>query len=342
MQKFIFSQNRQQPFSLSSAGRLAKFKEMFRAPGDVIVPLNDTETGPKFFCIHSITGKVTDFVELATLLDSQVRFYGIQVPPRVRLSGYIQSIEKLAKFHAEAIKVAQPEGNVMLGGWSVGVIVALETARQLTADGRYVSLLASIDDAPLNIGLKPGALRRCARMVGNLPVWLAEKHLVDPRNLTAFVKNRSVRVWKVGKQLIAGAKDEKTRLRHPVWNYLEEHKYSPKYKAFIEEFYDLARQYKAPMDYRGPVVVYEAKTVHPVQMHQVARTWKQITPQAEIVAVRGTHESMIHMPHVVAIADDLCGRIERAATATPDVAGHSPLAPSDRERGPSPLCTPYA
>jgi thioesterase domain-containing protein len=51
----------------------------------------------------------------------------------------------MASYYVEHLRAVQPLGPYHLGGWSLGGVVAFEMARQLTADGADVSMLALID-----------------------------------------------------------------------------------------------------------------------------------------------------------------------------------------------------
>jgi phthiocerol/phenolphthiocerol synthesis type-I polyketide synthase A len=56
-----------------------------------------------------------------------------------------RTVSEKARRYAEAITAAHPNGPCVLAGWSFGGFVAQETARQLTAAGREVELVALID-----------------------------------------------------------------------------------------------------------------------------------------------------------------------------------------------------
>src|SRR6185503_2382423 len=58
-------------------------------------------------------------------------------------------IEEMAAHYLEAIRSVQPDGPYLLGGWSMGGVVAYEMAQQLAAQGQQVSLLALLDARPL-------------------------------------------------------------------------------------------------------------------------------------------------------------------------------------------------
>jgi amino acid adenylation domain-containing protein/non-ribosomal peptide synthase protein (TIGR01720 family) len=104
-----------------------------------------------FFCVHAVGGNVFSYVELARRLGPDQPFYGLQSPSS---AGEPEAtIEGMAARYLEAIREVQPEGPYLLGGWSMGGVVAFEMARQLVATGGEVALLALID-AP-----QPGAAR---------------------------------------------------------------------------------------------------------------------------------------------------------------------------------------
>ena len=57
-------------------------------------------------------------------------------------------IEEMAARYVAEVRKAHPGGPYLLGGWSLGCMVAYEMARQLTAAGADVALVALFDGAP--------------------------------------------------------------------------------------------------------------------------------------------------------------------------------------------------
>jgi thioesterase domain-containing protein/acyl carrier protein len=98
------------------------------------------------FLVHPSSGYVHCYSELAINLDCQGPVFGLQgdgIAP--------ETIEAMAKRYIEAIKDAQPEGPYLLGGWSMGGVVAYEMARQLNSAQENVALLLMIDSFCPNI-----------------------------------------------------------------------------------------------------------------------------------------------------------------------------------------------
>jgi thioesterase domain-containing protein len=54
-------------------------------------------------------------------------------------------IEEMAAYYIEALRTVQPAGPYLIGGWSMGGVVAFEMAQQLHARGERVALLALLD-----------------------------------------------------------------------------------------------------------------------------------------------------------------------------------------------------
>jgi len=274
-----------------------------------IVPLTDNESGPAFYCVHALSGVASGYSELASLVGPDIRFYGVQVPSKLRTPEFPVSIEAMAQHYVEALNKIQPEGPIMLGGWSVGATVALEMSQQLMAGGRKVSLLAAIDKAPENIkaGLSPQNPLYLAKLLANFPDWMIRTSQ-DQAARQALVR----RVQAFGHIGLTGAQAEDKTARHPIENFINAAAYKPSHLEFMKAFYNAAFRYKAEA-YPGPVVVYEAKTTPPHRLTQVGAIWKKLAPQAQVVRLHGNHMSIVVEPDSLALANDLRQKIVGAA-----------------------------
>lgn len=92
-----------------------------------------------FFIAHPAGGTTACYRQLVALLGDDQPVYGLErfedAPP----------VEERAARYVRHLLEAQPEGVFRLGGWSFGGVLAYETARQLTAAGREVELVALFD-----------------------------------------------------------------------------------------------------------------------------------------------------------------------------------------------------
>ncbi|MCI3150428.1 amino acid adenylation domain-containing protein [Streptomyces sp. GB4-14] len=106
-----------------------------------LVPVRTEGSRPPLFFVHPVGGDVLCYAELASLLSEEQPFYALQVPDGLELT----TVAELAAHYTGAITAANPDGPFRLGGWSMGGVVALEIAQQLTRAGRTVESLAVID-----------------------------------------------------------------------------------------------------------------------------------------------------------------------------------------------------
>jgi thioesterase domain-containing protein/acyl carrier protein len=98
-----------------------------------------------FFCIHPGGGNVFCYAELASALGNDRPFYALQaIGLEADIPAY-STIEEMAAHYLQEIMLIQPQGPYLLGGWSMGGIIAFEMARQLLNQKQEVGMVALID-----------------------------------------------------------------------------------------------------------------------------------------------------------------------------------------------------
>jgi amino acid adenylation domain-containing protein len=115
------------------------------AEADLIVPIQPNGSRLPLFCFHPGGGNVFYYRPLARHLDEEQPVLGIQARGADGRSRPHRTVEEMAAAYVAVIKQAQPEGPVHLLGWSLGGLIAFETARLLEQEGRIVALLALLD-----------------------------------------------------------------------------------------------------------------------------------------------------------------------------------------------------
>jgi thioesterase domain-containing protein len=110
-----------------------------------VVALQSDGEGTPFFCVHPIGGHVMCYWDLARHLGADRPFYGLQAQEPAAAGDSYATIEEMAARYVEAVREVRPEGPYLLGGWSMGGVVAYEMARQLLAQGQQVEMLALVD-----------------------------------------------------------------------------------------------------------------------------------------------------------------------------------------------------
>jgi thioesterase domain-containing protein len=116
-------------------------------PAAALVPLQPHGDRPPFVCVHPSGGNVLCYVELARRLGDGWPFFGVSTPGIDSGAELLGSIEEMAASYLRELLARQPEGPYLLGGWSMGGVVAFEMARQLAGLGKRVDLVALIDAA---------------------------------------------------------------------------------------------------------------------------------------------------------------------------------------------------
>ncbi|KAG8419707.1 putative secondary metabolism biosynthetic enzyme [Metarhizium acridum] len=102
------------------------------------------------FLVHAISGVALPFFHLDSLSDDDRPVYGITSPlhcPGSNNLKYPTSLKDLAAFYLDGIRDIQPEGPYLLGGWSMGGMIAMFIAQMLEARGEEVYKVIMIDSA---------------------------------------------------------------------------------------------------------------------------------------------------------------------------------------------------
>ena len=149
-------------FEASTVAELAEVIEAIRSSADatpsplitqgglppVLVSMNRAASGRPFFFAHEAGGNVFCYADLARHLGTGRPVYGIQSEGFVNQDTASTRLEDMAAGYVRAIRTVQPEGPYLLGGWSMGGVLAYEMARQLISRRNEVALLALFDARP--------------------------------------------------------------------------------------------------------------------------------------------------------------------------------------------------
>ncbi|KYC35299.1 hypothetical protein WA1_09105 [Scytonema hofmannii PCC 7110] len=114
-------------------------------PQSSLVEIQPAGSKPPFFCVHPVGGNVLCYVDLARLLGQEQPFYGLQSPGLNGEREPYTQVKDMATHYIEALRTIQPEGPYLLGGWSMGGIVAFEMAQQLHKQNQEVAALILLD-----------------------------------------------------------------------------------------------------------------------------------------------------------------------------------------------------
>jgi thioesterase domain-containing protein/aryl carrier-like protein len=254
--------------------------------------------GPRrpFFCVHGLGGLPGFLSGLAGQFDSDRAFYAFQAQG---LDGRVaphERIEDMAACYLDALRNVQPNGPYLLGGWSMGGLVAAEMARQLTLQDAGVALLVLLD-TPL-----PGGERSRLDDAGVLR-WIASQWGFPLDEIT----ETSTQPWPL------------------VLNWAQAVGLLPEGIGLgdVEHLVETAKaHYRAlgsyqPQPFTGKAVLFRAQTGLASESNAQGNgngsrpTWRQFLPQLETYEVPGTHVSMLRPPRVAVLAEQLQWCFER-------------------------------
>ncbi|MGH9363033.1 MAG: thioesterase domain-containing protein, partial [Thermoanaerobaculia bacterium] len=116
-----------------------------RAASSCLVRLQAGSGAPPLYLVHQVGGHVYTFRALARELGREQPVYGLRSRGLEAGEEPLGSIADMAAHYLGLVRGVQPRGPYLLGGASMGGMVAFEMARQLGAAGEEVALLALMD-----------------------------------------------------------------------------------------------------------------------------------------------------------------------------------------------------
>ncbi|MGW2327769.1 beta-ketoacyl synthase N-terminal-like domain-containing protein [Streptomyces sp. NPDC001700] len=259
--------------------------------------LQATGSRPPLFLVHAAGGTTDVYRALAERLGGERPVYGLERVEEAR------TVPEKARRYAESVAAVHPDGPCLLGGWSFGGFVAQETARQLTAAGRDVALVALIDSVrPLPQPGRTPADRIRAHFTG------FARHIADtygvqldlPYDKLTAMDDDGERIDTVLRALREAADVPPAALEHQRSSYLD---------LRIGEAH-------RPGRHDGPVVLYRACEPAPHTVRDPAYErdddalgWDEVCPRLTVVPVAGHHLSLLDPPCVDEIAAHLRRRL---------------------------------
>jgi non-ribosomal peptide synthase protein (TIGR01720 family) len=243
------------------------------------------------FCFFETAGQVNGYRDLALRLAPYVRCIGMQPPEN---SPQLAGIPEIARECRNALRQVQPVGPYDLIGWSLGGVIAQETARLLTEEGQQVSLLAGID-SPLPVPARLGFLSSRQALIQSAAVLVdhalgdngaEDGHHDAPASLRGILRELNI-PGELGADL--GWLQEILRTMRD--NGLAVIRHSP---AFAE----------------CHAVLYQAEdsssSSTPVPLPE---TWSSFIASMEVMQVPGNHLSCMTEPNLAELASDLIRRV---------------------------------
>lgn len=268
--------------------RLSDIAPLKRGFAPSVVPLQPNGSKFPFFCVHPAGGHVWSYATLAQSLPHDRPFYAFEAEELTTKARPAQRVEELATRYLRSLRSIQPQGPYVLGGWSLGGLVAYEMANQLMQKGQSVSLLALFECTP--------------------PSKRADKPQTASEVLLRFGRQLGLRL--PVERLV---KVEPGRLLRMLWKRAQESLLLPK-ETTLKQFHDQVRLYQShgvavwsyePPRYPGKVTLFRTERHAAKDASAGRRPWAGLAAEVETVVVPGGHASMFREPHVRTLAQKL-------------------------------------
>ncbi|HEY0606847.1 MAG TPA: amino acid adenylation domain-containing protein, partial [Herpetosiphonaceae bacterium] len=269
-------------------------QEAAEQPWSPLVVLQPHGTQRPFFCVHPVGGTVLCYAELARLFGEDRPFYGLQARGAEPGQTPHTTIGEMAAEYVAAIRAVQPEGLYLLGGWSLGGLVAFEMARQLQQQGQRVERLVLIDSSPPPPQSEPideeELLVRFARDLGGLfgkllPITADELRSQAPDMRLDYVLDQARQHSLVPPDVDL---EQMRRL------------------AALFQANQRAAQTYTPQPIAQPVILLEADDSPGAGARpDLADLWQPLTAGVEAYQVPGNHYTLLHAPQVQTVAERL-------------------------------------
>lgn len=242
----------------------------------LLVALRASGTKRPLFFVPGLGGHATSFAPLTQALGTAQPVYAFQArgledeqPPHT-------SLEAMAEAYAHALRDAQPQGPYLLGGWSLGGLVALNMARQLAAEGADVPLVVLLD-THLTLGEQLTIDLTTEVATG----WLGAHLGFAPEDLrTLSPLDMWTRIAERARQSTALGSDQLERLAEVC-------------KAQLS-----ALAHYDPVPYHGPAVLWRAEKY----WQSSEPRWTNVCPNLHRECLSGDHYSLLRPPQVEALA----------------------------------------
>ncbi len=271
-----------------------------------LVAVQQTGTRRPLFFIHPGGGTVFCYLELARSLGEDQPFYAFQARGIDGEDEPCTRIEEMAAAYLQQLHTCQPAGPYMLGGWSMGGVVAFEMARQLRIQGHEVALLALLDSyAPsaASASVAEGEDDEAvlwARFIMDLG-GLAGKDF--PSVSTILSQNQA---GEHVSTLLAEAKS--VSVLPPDMEALQLYRMFQVFKANSRA----VRSYTPSPDAQR-ILLLHAQEQPDLTYQDPVQNWRRLTAgEVEVQSIPGNHYTIVKQPHVSVLAYHLKASIDAA------------------------------
>ncbi|WAC73173.1 amino acid adenylation domain-containing protein [Roseateles sp. SL47] len=277
-----------------------------------LVPIRTTGRQAPLFLFHPSKGEVGYAYALACHLDVDLPVYGLAAAGFAEDEQPLSSVEEMAAAYIREIRQVQPHGPYRLGGSSSGGILAYEAANQLIGADEHVEFLALIDTDSQY--LKPdvgnGVSTQAPPVSADVDGWIDSLVWV-PDGTSEAVKTRLADVAAIGDRVALLEEGQRVGLLpgHVGPELLK------RYLAVQTAMgWALIHYLRPPLSI--PMCLFAAEDEQPADP---TLGWRSaVGNRLKVIAVPGTHHTMVEAPHVASLAHAIGQELETIKTQPVD------------------------
>jgi amino acid adenylation domain-containing protein len=267
-----------------------------------LIPIQAQGLLPPFFCVHAVGGNVFSYVGLARRLGREQPFYALQARGLMGAQEPHTRVEAMAADYIQVIRAVQERGPYVLGGWSMGGLIAFEMACQLQRQGEQVALVALFDS------VTPYAAGSTWESEQVMQVARFAIHLGLPQEELANVSEQFLSFDEDAQLKYLFKEAKKRGILPPEFNLTQLQHLFKVYQSNNE-----AGQAYRPRACSAPLVLFRAAEKVDEELTDTTLGWSHLAEGSlEVEEVTGNHFTMLDEPHVSLLAEKLRARLARA------------------------------
>jgi len=283
----------EEPTIAHLAGLLRQYKDG-RLPSS-LVEIHSEGSKTPFFWVHPAGGTVFCYADLSRYLGSDQPVYGLQVLGLQEQCEPLTRIEEMASYYIQELRILQPEGPYLLGGWSSGGVVAFEIAQQLNACGQDVGLLALLDSYTCDSGNTFETFNDSAMLT------LFFKHLLASFNSQLTLVNHDFSEHTLDERLVYILQQaKKVNVLLPDADVASIHCLFKVFRANLAAW----QRYK-PQPLSGKITLFQAERSLTKDLQNAEAQWRSLSSDLEIHVVPGDHYTMLRQDNAKILGGQL-------------------------------------
>ncbi|MDT5156673.1 MAG: hypothetical protein QOH51_1030 [Acidobacteriota bacterium] len=281
-----------------------------------LVSIQPLGSRPPLFFLHPIGGEVFGYAALARHLGADQPFYGIQARGLDGRQTPFREMSAMAAYYVDEVRRVQPAEPFLLGGYSLGGIIAFEMAQQLYGAGyRQIEVLIVDEEAPIHGARNFSSIVSSAMNVArNLPHWFMQQ--VAGRPAVEVLEGARRNLFKLGRHARAalggGAGSLTEAYEVELADVLDLSRLTETHRRVCAALYEALSNYE-PRVYPGRLTLLRTRAQTLFSASGRDKGWTRLAAEGvDVKVVRGNHRDVYEEPNAATLAREIDCFLRRA------------------------------